>query len=100
MSAGVTFCEPCRERGRKQPAYRIVFGTPMCKFCWRGDPHPGDGPHKLGSPADEAPTQIGCTRGQALNHAPGINYRAVLADLKVRAGEIAAAIAAVERLVS
>lgn len=33
-------CQPCKKHDREQVAHRIVGATPMCEWCWKGEPHP------------------------------------------------------------
>lgn len=32
-------CKPCRDRGRDQPAVRLVGKEPFCNACWQGYEH-------------------------------------------------------------
>jgi len=35
------YCQPCKEKGRKQMAHRVLPGRRgVCNWCYRGEPHP------------------------------------------------------------
>lgn len=49
------YCQPCKEKGRKQMAHRVLPGRRgICKWCYRGEPHPEEQKSKVKAGGDGA----------------------------------------------